>query len=404
MTALSAFADFVATTGNSYLTSADDLVNECTKNTYVLKRFMKGADKTFSIQGGARIKDTLMLDYTETARQYQPNDTFTYSNPQSLTDWTIDWRFTADHMSWTDQEIELQSPMSMTDSSLRGLFKKLKYSKEQRLWTSTLNYMENQLWALPSNEQMEAQGGSAVQSIPVFVNENTNGLYTTAHGLATSYTTVQTINPSTYSRWVPQQQIYNDTTVASSAQDETGAATPGTGVNVIQAFDRMFYKVKFDAPPTRQEYFENPKLYSQVIFTSRKGLNVYQTLLRNSQDRFTGIASYQDPAYAAPAFAGIDLQYVAALDTAALYTNGSNGVVYEGSTSATNQGPRYYWINAQYMAPVFHSSRYLTKHEPMRPVTQPFTTIVVTDSWWNMCVRSRQRHGIVYPNLSMYPY
>jgi hypothetical protein len=56
------------------------------------------------------------------------------------------------------------------------------------------------------------------------------------------------------------------------------------------------------------------------------------------------------------------------------------------------------------MAPVFHSSRYLTKHEPMRPTNQPFTTIVVTDSWWNLACRSRQRHGIVYPNGAMYPY
>lgn len=403
MTALAAFTDFMASTGNAYITSAEDVVNECTKNTYVLRRFMKGADKSFSIQAGARIKDVVMLDYVETARQYTPNDTFTWSNPQSLTDWTVDWRFTADHMSWTDQEPGLQGADTMQEGALRGLFKKLKYSKEQRLWTSTLNYMENQLWKLPSVEQMETQTGQDVNSIPMLVNEKTNGLYTTSEGLATSFTTIQGISPTTYSRWVPQQQLYNDTSVAPTGTDETGAASAGTGVNVIQAFDRMFYKVRFEAPPTRQEYFENMKLYSQVIFCSRKGINVYQTLLRNAQDRFTGIANYQDPAYAAPAFAGIDLQYVARLDDAPIYSTGS-GAVYEGSSSATNQGPRYYWLNTQYLAPVIHSTRYLTKKAPFSPSDQPFTTIVVTDSWWNMCVRSRQRQGIVYPNGAMYPY
>lgn len=402
MTALSAFSDFVTTTGSSYLTSADDLVNECVKNTYVLKRFLKGADRSFVIQGGQNIKDVLLLDYTETAQQYQPNDTFSYSNPQGLTGLQLDWRFTADHMSWTDQEIELQAPMSMTDTALRGLFKKLKYSKEQRLWTSTLNYMENLLWRVPNYAEMETSTGLYPYSIPSLVNEYTNGLYNTTDitGLVGgTWDKVHTINPSTYSRWVPQQQIYNDTSVTASMADTSGTATAGTGINIVQAFDRMFYKVRFEAPPTRQEYFESDKLYSQVIMCSRLGLNTYQNILRQSQDRFTGIASYQDPAYASPAYAGIDLQYVAALDTAGLYTTGA---ALATETAASNQGPRYYWLNTQYICPVFHSSRYFTKHEPMRPVNQPFTTVVVTDSWWNLCVRSRQRQGIVYPQGTLY--
>jgi hypothetical protein len=407
MTVLSAFTDFVASTGSSYLTSADELVNECVKNTYVLRRFLKGADRSFVIQGGQNIKDVLLLDYTSTAQQYTPNDTFSYSNPQNLTSFTVDWRFTADHMSYTDQEIELQAPMTMTDSALRGLFKKVKFSKEQRLWTSTLNYMEDLLWRTPNNSEMEASAtGTYPYSILSMVNEFTNGLYNTTDttGLAGgNWTTLHQIAPGTYSRWVPQQQIYNDTSLTSSMADQSGTATAGTGLNILQAFDRMIRKVKFVPPPTRSEYFESDKLFSQVIFCSGQGLNIYQNLLRQSQDRFTGIASYQDPAYASPAFAGIDLQYVAALDTALTSTSAST-LYTEGSSSATNQGPRYFWINGQYLCPVFHSSRYFTKHEPMRPVNQPFTTVVVCDTWWNLVCRSRQRQGVVYPQGALYTY
>lgn len=409
MTVLSAFADFVATTGSSYLTSADELVNECVKNTYVLKRFLKGADRSFVIQGGQNIKDVLLLDYTETAQQYTPNDTFSYQNPQNLTGFQLDWRFTADHMSWTDQEVELQAPMTMTDTALRGVFKKLKFAKEQRMWTSTLNFMENVLWRLPNAAEMEtASTGTFPYSIPAGVNEYTNGIWASANGVGFTpvggdWSTFQAINPTTFTRWVPQQQIYNDTTITSSMADQTGTATAGTGLNILQAFDRMFYKVRFEAPPTRAEYFESGKLYSQVIMCSRNGLNIYQNLLRQSQDRFTGIASYQDPAYVSPAYGGIDLQYVAALDSAALYTSGS-ALFTEGSSSATNQGPRYYWLNTQYLCPVFHASRYFTKKDPMQPINQPFTTVVVCDTWWNVATRSRQRQGIVFPQGALYTY
>lgn len=406
MTALAGFADFVATTGSSILTGPDDLVNECVKNTYVLRRFLKGADKSFVIQGGKSITDTLMLDYTATWQQYQPNDTFTYSNPQSLTSWNADWKFTADHMSWTDQEIELQNPKSMSESALRGYFKNLKRSKEMRLWTSLLNGMEEMLWRLPSAAEMEYSStnpGAYPYSIPAFVNELSSGLYTTAAGAPATWTVVEGVSPTTYTRWVPQQQVYNTQSVSTTGADDSGTATGGIngtdGVNIIQAFDKMFYLTKFESPPTRQEYFES-SAYQQVIFTSRKGITAYQTLLRNSQDRFTGIGGYQDPAYTSPTFAGIDLQYVAQLDTATLYASGSSTAVAE--STADIKGPRYYWINGKYLCPVFHSSRYMTKHAPIRPSNQPFSTFVLVDSWWNLVCRSRQRHGIVYPAADMY--
>ena len=127
-------------------------------------------------------------------------------------------------------------------------------------------------------------------------------------------------------------------------------------------------------------------------------MNAYQQLLRASQDRFTGIANYQDPAYLTPQYGGIDLQYVAALDTAALYgTAGTTYYAEDDTASAATAGPRYYWINGQYMCPVFHTSRYMVSKAPMVHPNQPFTTVVVTDCWWNLVARSRQRHGIVYP-------
>lgn len=385
--ALSTFSDFVASTGPSYLTGADQLINEVQKNSYIMRRFLKGADKTFVLQGGSTIKDALILDSASTFQQYQPNDTFLWQNPQVVSTLSVDWRFSVDHMSWTDQEVELNTG-GLSNESLRGVYKRLKREKEQRMWTSMINGWEDLLWRLPKKSEMEDSTGLYPYSIPAFINEKTNGLYDFT---SDTFTTVEGISPTSKSLWKPQQITFD------GGSNYNNVAAPTS--NILSSFDKMFYAVKFDAPPTKQEYFENPKLNSQFIACSRKALNVYQQLLRASQDRFTGIANYQDPAYLTPQYGGIDLMYVASLDTAALYGSGSNWYA-EDNASVSFAGPRYYWINGQYLAPVFHTSRYMVSKPPMVHPNQPFTTVAVTDCWWNLVARSRQRHGICYPGGS----
>ena len=96
--ALSTFTDFVNTTGPSFLTSAEDVVNEACKNNYLLRRFMAGGGPSESAQGGSKIKDTIMFDEASTFQYYEPNETFAWQNPQVVENWEIDWRFCVDHI------------------------------------------------------------------------------------------------------------------------------------------------------------------------------------------------------------------------------------------------------------------------------------------------------------------
>lgn len=395
--ALSTFADFVASTGPSYLTSADELVNEAQKNSYILRRFLKGGDKSFQIQGGANIKDALILDEDSTFQQYQPNDTFTWRNPQVMSTVTAEWRFSVDHMSWTDQEIELNAGGGMTTEALRGIYKKVKREKEQRMWTSMINGWEDLLWRFPKNSEMEASTGLYPYSIPAVINEYTSGLYAYT---GETFTTLGGINPVTKTRWVPKQEAIPSaiTTQAELIGGDSYAAGTYPISPLIRSFDSMFYKVRFETPPTKQEYFENAKLYSQFIACSKSGLNIYQAALRSAQDRFSGAGNPSDPAYLNPMYGGIELVYAAALDSAALY---GSSTTYASETAASVKGPRYYWINGQYLSPVFHTTRYMYMKDPMTHPNQPYTTVVPVDCWWNLVPRSRQRHGIVYPGASI---
>jgi len=378
--ALSTFNDFVDTTGPSFLTSAEDVVNEAVKNNYLLRRFLRGKGPSETVQGGSTIKDTIMFDDSSTHQFYQPNDTFTWRNPQVLTNWEIDWRFSVDHMSWTDQEIELNVGGGMGQKARHHQFKKLKRTKEQRLWTSFLNGTESALFATPVASDMEGSAGTKPYSLPVFINEDDSG--TGSHGGA--FDTIQGIDCTSEAKWRPQMATYDSKVVNYDN-------------NIISNFDSMWKDVRFVPPPSHQEYFENPTLNAMFIACSKKGSSIYTQLLRESQDTFV-TSGREDPAYQRPKYAGIDLEYVSELDDYTGYVGGDT----EGA--ATAQGPRYYWINANYMKFVFHSSRYMHTHKSMRHPNQPFTTIVPVDNWYNFICRSRQRQGIVSPDGVVYTY
>ena len=396
--ALSTFNDFVDTTGPSFLTSAQDVVNEACRNNYLLRRFLKGKGPGEVVQGGTKIKDTMMFDESNSLQYYQPNDTFTWNNPQVLDNWEIDWRFCVDHMAWTDQEIELNSGGGMSRSARHQQFKALKRSKEQRLWTSILNGMEDALFAIPDPDLMEGGGAAATRpySIPTFINEcDDNGAYKN-DAAGTDFVTVQGISSHSTSgkgaSWGPQQVTYT--------ADSSASSTIAGGI--LDKMDSVWMDCEFTPPPSHQEYFENPSLNAQFIACSQRGQQIYTLLMRQSQDTFV-TSSRQDPAYLRPQYAGIDLERVVALDTYAGYCSDDGSVAATTELAVTGfQGPRYYFINGNYLKPVFHSSRYMYTHPTMRHPNQPFTTIVPVDSWTNFVYRSRKRQGILYPTGALF--
>lgn len=376
--ALNTFNDFMDTTGPSYLSGADQIVNEAVKNNYLLRRFMRGKGPSETVQGGQKIKDTIMFDDASTHQFYQPNDTFSWQNPQVLTDWEIDWRFSVDHMSWTDQEIELNTG-GQGRNARHQTYKTLKRSKEQRLWTSLLNGCEDAIFNVPVQADMEGAGGTKPYSLGCFITENDSG------GNPLNWTdTIQNIDPDAEAKWANQTGTY-----IGGGQDSALYS------RLFEAFDSMWMDVKFVPPPSHQEYFENPQMNAMFIACSKKAQVLYVKALRESQDTFV-TSSRQDPAFMKPQYAGVDVEYVSSLNTMAAYAPPS-GTVGVAETAADIIGARYYFVNANYMKYVYHTSRYMYSHPTMRHPNQPFTTVKPVDSWYNFICRSRQRQGIISP-------
>jgi hypothetical protein len=429
-TPIQTFNDFMAATGPTYLTSADAVINEAVKNTYAFSRLLKDKTSEATIQGGNEIRDVIMFDDSSTYDHYLPNDTFNWRNAQVLDTIKCPWRFSLDHMAWTDHEIELNSGEGSGRDYVKSQYKRLKRQKEQRMWTSLLNGFENDLWASPfgMSAEMEGAGGKLPYSLPCFINElpDFNNAFGIRGGLPLGWSTVMGLannasNSDTAGedRWTNQISYYDPGVTDPNQALQTKAGIENARVNgqtftadiggLITAFDDMFLKCEFVPPSTKQEYFEKPTLNRQMILCSRLGLNQYKQALRASNDT---LVSYQDAAYTNPTFSGIELMYCSNLDTAAIFPSGAtqrtafdtNIAAASTTTGATetgasviDPGARYYWVNGNYLTPIYHSRRYFSKHEVMKHPNQPFTYVQVVDCWWNLFCNSRQRHGIVAP-------
>jgi len=422
-TPIQTFNDFMNATGPTYLTSADQVINEAVKNTYAFSRLLKEKTSEATVQGGNEIRDVIMFDDASTYDHYLPNDTFSWRNANVTDTVRAPWRFSIDHMAWTDHEVELNSGSGSTRDYVKAQYKRLKRIKEQRMWTSLTNGFENDLWATTfnNNAEMEGNAGKLPYSLPAFITEipmTGSPFGADQRGdVPFGWTNVMNLAPSAETRWSNQISYYDPAPASgdpnaplalySSIQNvRTGADNYSAYIGgLLTAFDEMFLKLDFRTPSTRAEYFEKPSMNRQMILCSRLGINQYKQVLRASNDT---LVSYQDPAYNAPTYSGIELMYCSNLDTAALFPSGGGtrttattdiGAMtgYAAEASATDAGPRYWWVNGNYLTPIFHNRRYFEKHEVLRHPNQPFTYVQVVDCWWNLFCNSRQRQGIVAP-------
>ena len=391
MPAIVSFADWAEATGPLLLTGPDKFVNAAQLQNYSWSRFVRGKDFSEIVQGGSEIRDELMLDEAQTFSMYQPNDPQTPTMPQVLTRWSSPWRFAVDSYSWTEEEEALNAGSSYTEDARFQQYKSLLTKLEMRVQTSIANGMESKWWAAPISTTMESSSGKEPYSIPTFVNESTNGLFSqNTASTANDFTTVEGINPTTTgkTKWRNRVVGYNSTAVKPTSGNS----------NVINAMDDAYLQLNFRPPAGKEAYFEPNTWNSIACFTSRKGMLVMTDLLRQGQDWYT-MRESPDAAFTGPSYGGMELVYVPQLDSAQLYkhTTANSGLVTEGNSNGAGIGPRYYLLNAKYLKTVFHKDKYFVRKPPMSPFNQPFTKTVYINSYFNNVCTARHVHAIISP-------
>lgn len=351
---LGTFQDFVKSTQEDKFTDPRELINDAVFRTYTLTNMMKGRGEAEVIRGGASITDRIQLATGSSFEFYLPNAQFTPTDEDTLTKLQAAWCFCKDSWAWTDQEIILNNG----DKAL--MWVDLTFSKRQACEISTINGMEQALWATPNQNQMESlNNASRPYSIPAFIAEN--GIQP-----ANWTTTILQADPTQLTYWRNQAANY-----ASAAIDTT----------LVPAMESIFRQCRFESPESKEEYFRSTKYEKQKIYTNNDGWGTYVRLTRNSNDR-NFPANDLGWATENPTFSGIPVKWVEALDAFG-YAIGQ---------------PRFFFINTEYLFPVWHESRYMIELDPIPGgPTQPFSWVAYKDTWYNIFCRSRYRQGIVVP-------
>ena len=422
MPALATFTDFAKSQSPTYLGDHKKLLNDAQQQSYILGKFIKGGGLAGTLRGGSSIKFNTFFDESSTFTPYDPNDTFSLQNPQFIATGNAEWCFYDDHMSWTDHELLLQvtSPEQATT-----MYTDLYMAKQQRLWTSMIGGMERELTAAPNKLTMEASGVSRRRMYPIFatLNEQTNGLFNsvTTAGTGGAWTTVQGIDPTTTvvngeTRYMCQQVPYSNLGLVISTTTGAGSAIGGGVAGAIplsMALRAAWQKTEFRPPDIGQSYFTQSNLQNQMILCSWTGEQVIEQLYQYRNDHFVwqggGSANGLDMALGRMNFHGIPFVSSKALENAIIYSKAgaTTTLAKEGAVGsvvdADKAGPRFYFINADYMHLFMHAERSFKLHPVMNGgLAQPYSNGQHMDVWCNLVNSSPRRHAIVYPTADIW--
>jgi hypothetical protein len=354
--ALPDFQDFVKATNERVVTAPKDILSDAVNRTYTLADMVKGRGFDEVVQNGSKITDRVQLKTSTQFGFYGPNDQFTPVIEDVMSKIECQWRFAKDAWSWTDHEVKLNEGDRLIQ------FKSLRDSKRQAATISLWNGMEQALWATPDTTLMESASVAVGRpySIRAFITED---------GLAPSgFTTVMQVDPAIEQRWRNQVSNY-----AAASLDST----------LVTAFEGMWRKVRFEKPSGMEEYWKDTKFNKQRIYTSLDGWTNYVRLTRGGNDNSVRQGRPDLGAFVEdPTFGGIPVKWIEALDAVG-YAIGQ---------------PRYFFVNFEFLFPVFHSERYMWETDPIHGGhTQPYSWVVYKDCWYNLFCRSRYRQGILVP-------
>lgn len=418
---LEEFTTLMASTGPAWMTGPEKLINEAVRTTYTGNRIVAAGNMMDMVQGGDQITDTIFLEEVSDFERYNPNDEFSYTNPQTGVTWTVPWAYAKASMSWVKQELG-HNVESMGRKYRAQVYKRVMWQKHQNLWTAVNNAIEDEFWARPHEVRMENSaptGPRKPYSIPCFVNEFADGLPTAiVDSGGDAWTSVMGLSAADSGRekWRCYQAcaLTGGTTSADQSDptypNDEGYTFANTsalaGAGIFPTFSKAWWRLRFDRLPKKPEY-SDPTSSPQVIWCGIQGITNYEWALRTNQDEFRGMGSLSgsDPAYPGPKFRGTPIEVISGLDSALLYSTGADNVTEEGAdvdgndddTSVFATGPRYYFINTEYLKFVTHADNYCVLTDPIRPSKQPHSRVQVMDLWNNVICRAPRRLGIVSP-------
>jgi len=383
MSALAAFTDLLVATKAASLSDPDKLVSQATQyRTTLFRRMMKGLSQKAMVQNGTKIVDHVQLKTVNRRRHYNPTDTFGYTGSNSLTQIEVPWRFSLVDMVTQEHELDLNQGDRV------NVFKRVLAAKNAEMEQSFWEGNEDDLWAAPNFDTMESSTlGEGVTGAPLslrcFITADGAVPSASNGGIASgssAWTSIMGVSPTTYPNWKNQYETFDNTSATTRSADVGG---------VLDAMHRMWLDVQWESPDTTQKYFEDTRLNKMVIVCNKESMVELKRLATMMNNVLT---PRHDIGWAAGGvvFNGLPITYLAKLDS--IDTGGTAGNGTYASGALTYQ---WRWINFNHIKPIFHSGHYRKRQEKDGGAAQPFSKVVIEDTWQNLWCANRREQGIV---------
>jgi hypothetical protein len=371
MSTIAAFGDLMTTTRGVAIESLNKINSEATTyRRYLTRLMMQDVKKEKMLQGGPEIKDYIQLAFTNSYQEYSPTQSFNWNDTQSLVEIKLPWKYAMVHTSWYDHEVILSS------GSLETTFKRVKDAKMAEMELSFWEGREKSLWATPDVLTMEGgtAAGGAWHSLRCYITEDGGAPSSTNGGVVGSnWTTVLGQNPTTYTNWKNQFELYN----------------PSTAGSLARAMDLMWDDVQYESPSTSQQYIQDSTLQKTAILTNRDGYATLMEFTRNSNDRLYTKENDFGMLNGELTYHGIPIRRIGAFEDSSLFTT-----VYPVGS------PRFWFVNFNKIFPIYHQDRFLHPLDVNSATTKPQAHIVAKDTWGDLWCQSRRSHGIVVPSAT----
>jgi len=371
MSTIAAFSDLMLSSRGVATSAVGKLaLQSSTYRRYLTRLMVAGKDPKKFLQGGPMLHDYIALDFASSYQEYSPTSGFNWTATNSMKKISLPFKYAMVHCTWFDHEVILSS------GDLTTTFKRVKDFKFAEMELSFWEGREKSLWATPDVVEMEGgtDTGSKWHSLRCYITEDGLAPSSTNGGVVGSnWTTVMGQNPSTYVNWRNQVENYNP-----SAVDTT----------LLRAMDLMWDDVQYESPSNSQQYIQDTDMQRCCILTNRDGYAMLMDLQRGMNDRAYSKENDLGLVNGAIVYHGIPVKRIGAFEDSTVMTAYPAG------------SPRFWFVNFNYIYPLYHEDRFLHPIDVNPPTTKPQAHPVAKDTWGDLWCQSRRQQGIVVPSAT----
>lgn len=384
---IAAFNTLMTYEGPTILGSDQEIVNYVQDNTYTASRLIAGREAASMFSSGPSMKKPIFLEHTDRGEWYDANGyERDEQNPQPAVMLESNWRYYMASITWNKQEIKHSVETGLTKDRAAHKYADVMFQKKQDLQQGLVNAMESMYWRVPVQSEMEGINAKYPHSIPAFICESTHG--TSGIGVPTDASGAQS--------WSSMLGLDVSTAGLNTGFDNKRATYTSLGGadqkanDMVGALKRMRRRLHYKPLPMGAQY-GTKESSPNVIFASEMGVDYLDAALRNGTNHQWSNANVNG---ANLQIAGIEVEYLSSLEDYAGFDAGSS---LGTEATATNKGPRFWFVSQKGLCPQFFEGEFFDADEPMRDSRSPNDWVQHYHLWAQLFPMNRRHLGIVSP-------